>query len=196
MMLKYKDPVTKEFKNIYMGSAESIPVGTVLEYEGDVVPQGFELVEEQESTDNKTINIMTVKNIGKQTFPAETYTKINLTNPASIGDKLIAYNGGIKIGPGVSKVKISCYATIMSGAIGGCHLRLIRNELNSDNTVGWLIDRITAVSGQITVAYPASLMDVSEGETYYIYVYTPGPGQVGPDEGTMSQANLTIEVIE
>ena len=46
MMLKYKDPVTKEFKNITVGSAESIPVGAVLEYDGDTVPAGYVEVDE------------------------------------------------------------------------------------------------------------------------------------------------------
>jgi hypothetical protein len=48
MMLKYKDPVTKEFKNISVGSAESIPAGTILEYSGSTVPEGYELVSDVE----------------------------------------------------------------------------------------------------------------------------------------------------
>lgn len=185
--------------NTMLNSIESndpLPIGTILDFDGDEIPEGYGLVDEQEDIVSNQINIMTVKNVGKQIFPAETYTKIILTDPSKVGDKLIAYEGGIKIGAGVSKVKISGYATVMSSAVGGCHLRIIKNMIDTENTVGWLIDRIDAAAGQISMAYPPTLVDVSEGEEYYIYMYTPGTGQVGPDAGTMPQASLTIEVVE
>ena len=47
--MKYRDPETGKFKELYTKAADTLPVGTVVDYDGDEVPAGWEEVEE---TDN------------------------------------------------------------------------------------------------------------------------------------------------
>lgn len=42
--MKYRDPVTGEFKDITVKVADTLPVGTIVEYDGDVIPSGWEEV--------------------------------------------------------------------------------------------------------------------------------------------------------
>lgn len=44
--MKYRDPETGEFKELYTKAADTLPVGTVVDYDGDEVPAGWEKVEE------------------------------------------------------------------------------------------------------------------------------------------------------
>lgn len=141
-------------------------------------------------------NIMTIKNVGKQTWTKGTYTQLILELLSSIGDKLTYTTDGIKIGSGVTRVKISGYATIMSSEPGPIHFKIVKNVHDNANTIGWLIDRVDLNYGQTTVTYPSSIVSVTEGDIIYMYAYTTGIGQVGADNGTVSQANLTVEVVK
>ena len=40
--MKYRDPETGEFKELYTKAADTLPVGTVVDYDGDEVPAGWE----------------------------------------------------------------------------------------------------------------------------------------------------------
>lgn len=205
---------------------DPVPVNSIFDYEGDTVPDGFIEVEEEqvvvEEVDPtvpahvKAItqadiekwnsdtgggssyepNIMTIKNAGKQTWTKGTYAQLKLELLSSIGDKLTYTTNGIKIGSGVTRVKISGYATIMSSEPGPIHFKIVKNVHDNANTIGWLIDRVDVNYGQTSVTYPSSIVSVTEGDIIYMYAYTTGIGQVGADSGTVSQANLTVEVIQ
>lgn len=43
--MKYRDPVTGEFKDITIKVADTLPVGTIVEYDGTTIPNGWELVD-------------------------------------------------------------------------------------------------------------------------------------------------------
>lgn len=43
--MKYRDPQTGEFKDITVKVADTLPVGTIVEYDGDNIPNGWELVD-------------------------------------------------------------------------------------------------------------------------------------------------------
>ena len=40
--MKYRDPETGEFKELYVKAADTLPVGTEVDYEGEEVPAGWE----------------------------------------------------------------------------------------------------------------------------------------------------------
>lgn len=40
--MKYRDPETGEFKELYTKAADTLPVGTVVDFDGDEVPAGWE----------------------------------------------------------------------------------------------------------------------------------------------------------
>ena len=44
--MKYKDPVTGEWKELYTKTADTLPVGSIVDFEGNEVPEGWEAVEE------------------------------------------------------------------------------------------------------------------------------------------------------
>lgn len=43
--MKYRDPQTGEFKDIAVKVSDTLPVGTIVEYDGTTVPSGWELVD-------------------------------------------------------------------------------------------------------------------------------------------------------
>lgn len=43
--MKYRDPETGEFKELYVKAVDTLPVGTEVDYEGEDVPAGWEEVE-------------------------------------------------------------------------------------------------------------------------------------------------------
>lgn len=42
--MKYKDPITGEYKTIHMKTSDTLPVGTIVSFEGDEIPEGYEEV--------------------------------------------------------------------------------------------------------------------------------------------------------
>lgn len=42
--MKYKDPVTGEMKTLSVKAADTLPIGTIVDYDGDTVPDGWEEV--------------------------------------------------------------------------------------------------------------------------------------------------------
>lgn len=45
--MKYKDPITGEIKDIYVKALDNLPVGAIVDYDGDTVPDGYEEVENE-----------------------------------------------------------------------------------------------------------------------------------------------------
>lgn len=45
--MKYQDPVTGEIKTVAVKAADSLPIGTIVEYEGAEIPKGYELIEDE-----------------------------------------------------------------------------------------------------------------------------------------------------
>lgn len=192
MMLKYKDPVTKEFKNIYVGSAESIPVGAVLEYEGDVIPQGFELVEEGLSGKQER-SIMTLSLAAKPSFTNQTWFQIPFDNYIQVGDQLtFTEDGGIKIGSGVSYIKVSGLGNPQSSTGGLAYMRICKNS--SGDILTWSMNNIAANWASVSVVIPAKMVEVDENDIIYMYIYTEGTGSIGPGNG--ADCSLTVEVIK
>ena len=46
--MKYKDPITGEIKDIYVKALDNLPVGSIVEFDGSTIPDGYEEVEEEE----------------------------------------------------------------------------------------------------------------------------------------------------
>lgn len=42
--MKYRDPNTGELKDLYVKTSDTLPIGTVVDYDGDTVPDGYEEV--------------------------------------------------------------------------------------------------------------------------------------------------------
>lgn len=46
--MKFRDPETGEFKELYVKAADTLPVGTEVDYEGEEVPAGWEVVYDED----------------------------------------------------------------------------------------------------------------------------------------------------
>ena len=46
MGMKYKDPSTGQLKELSLKAADTLPIGTIVDYDGEEVPEGWEEVEE------------------------------------------------------------------------------------------------------------------------------------------------------
>lgn len=44
--MKYRDPNTGELKDIYVKAADTLPIGTIVDFDGDTVPDGWETVDD------------------------------------------------------------------------------------------------------------------------------------------------------
>ena len=44
--MKYRDPQTGEFKDITVKASDTLPIGTIVDYDGDIVPDGWETVDD------------------------------------------------------------------------------------------------------------------------------------------------------
>lgn len=43
--MKYRDPVTGEFKDITVKASDTLPIGTIVDYDGTTVPSGWEQID-------------------------------------------------------------------------------------------------------------------------------------------------------
>lgn len=51
--MKYRDPITGELKDIYVKASDTLPIGTVVEYDGDVIPDGYAKVDDSNTYSTK-----------------------------------------------------------------------------------------------------------------------------------------------
>lgn len=63
--MKYKDPITGELKSITVKSGDTLPIGTIVEFDGTEIPDGYEEVtyEETGSMGSIIVDDITCKNI-------------------------------------------------------------------------------------------------------------------------------------
>ena len=171
----------------------SIPMDAIIDYDGDEIPEGFELVENSgESGSGYEPNLISLSIVAKPSFSANVYYKIPFDTCTKFGDKLSFVDGGVKIGPGVSCIKVSAIANPQSSVSGMAYLRIGKNS--SDNVITWNMCNITSSWGITTVPIPLKIADVKEGDMIYAYVYTAGSGSVGLGNG--ADCSLTVEVVK
>lgn len=72
--MKYKDPITGEYKTIHMKTSDTLPVGTIVSFEGDEIPEGYEEVIGEEArvvispTEPTTGEEVWIDNINKKIY--------------------------------------------------------------------------------------------------------------------------------
>lgn len=167
---------------------DEVPINTIVEYEGDTVPDGWELVEESEE---ETLNYISVnKNTNSIYTLAQGFGKVPVTNVMSRnGTKLSVSSVGITIGAGVSKIKADG-AIALYNASGTFGVAIIKND---ETDAG----RLTMAWGQATAEKDSYILtttayaDVQEGDVISLYLYT-GTAQ---SANVQNNCQLNIEVI-
>lgn len=133
-------------------------------------------------------NIMTAQNSSTTTTGANTYDKIPLKLKTSVGTKLTidSTNKGVKIGSGVSYIKVSGLATFGTRAGTSRHQLLIYKN----TTI--ISGAITRLDGNWeTIVLNEILFPVSQNDIIYLYVRTQDSSGAVVDT-----AYLTVEVVE
>ncbi|WP_304068659.1 hypothetical protein [Megamonas hypermegale] len=135
----------------------------------------------------------------QQNLPQTTYSTIDLTQSNVAGTRLTADESqhGIVVGKGVSKVLVSANVHFESHTTAGYrHVRIIKNEYTTANTLAWSNERLTAdnVGHQITIT--PILADVTEGDVIKMIYYPPSPDDVLSGETYGYRTSLTVEVVE
>lgn len=146
---------------------------------------------------NLTNNIRTAwLNAAITNLAVNTYTIVPLTHSNGIGSKLtFTSNGGIKIGAGVSYVKVSAildFNKIQSNA--SRHIRIMKNEYAGDTTLGWAYNFMHQGNPQ-AIVIPPMLVSVQEGDIIYLWYYTPNSNDSIGGGIYGNRTSLTIETV-
>lgn len=125
-----------------------------------------------------------------------TYTIVPLNGSISTGNKLtLTSNGGIKIGAGVSFVKMSAilgYNQVQTDA--SRHIRIMKNSYTNNNTLAWAYNYMLTGDSQ-TIVIPPMLAPVSEGDILYLWYYTANSNDNIGGNSYGQQTSLTVETI-
>ena len=126
--MKYKDPITGEFKNIPLKASDTLPVGSIVDYDGDTVPDGWEEVS------NENNEVLT------KIYPVGSiYMSVNNTDPSTLfGGTWEQLKDRFLLGAG---------STYSNGATGGSAThKLTVNEMPSHKHTGIEYDNGNSVS--------------------------------------------------
>ena len=126
------------------------------------------------------------------------YVRINLSGINSYGSQLISTSdGGIKIGAGVSKVKVSGRILFSTSVVGSQYLRICKNDPSaSANMVAWVSDTNTSTSPAFrSVDATPALVNVQEGDVLYLYYYAAASSSTIYGQTYGNQTSLTVETV-
>ncbi|MFY9380155.1 MAG: hypothetical protein WAP07_07960, partial [Acutalibacteraceae bacterium] len=113
----------------------------------------------------------------------------------STGTKLTQGNNGITIGAGVTKVKVSCNFWVFAETQRRVWIKLNHKSAESVNAIGEVIS--TDMSGYVTGSISPVLVDVSQGDYFYLSYDNEVAGMsINHPSGNYHATTLTVEVIE
>lgn len=145
------------------------------------------------------VNTKNIITVGLTSDTTSTSTeKLNLSTVlSSIGNKLTwdSANKGIKIGAGISKVKVSanCIQNVKAVGLYGCYIAKNGTKLANAVNVGFNYITITEQLWQ-TSLQPV-LIDVTEGDYIYLVGYTETTSAITYRAYEGRSTNLTVEVV-
>lgn len=143
-----------------LASGDTLPIGSIVDYDGDNVPSGYELAE------TNTI----IASLGQNTRVSNG-AKVPLTTVVtSTGSKLTLVDGGIKIGSGISHVEISAQISVQySETTGNYGCVLKKNEKTLVKSPIYKASNGNMVSSNIS----SWIVDVNEGDMIYVFLDAP-----------------------
>lgn len=89
--MKYKDPVTGEIKSISVKASDTLPIGSIVDFDGDVIPEGWEPFEEVINIEEANTNLDNFIETGVYFFRGSAVTPVNV--PAGSNGWLIVLKG-------------------------------------------------------------------------------------------------------
>ena len=146
--------------------AESLPVGSVVDFDGEVnrIPTGWVV------TENDSPEAIFCKLNNETTFTNQYVDITNWVKLSGVGSNLTISNGKILIGNGINYVKVTCklWADVNANSLVYTHIR--KNNSNVNGT--WQIHYI--IQGQAQSVFNQGIVDVQEGDVITISTYGNG----------------------
>ena len=145
------------------------------------------------------VNTKNIITVGLASDTTSTSTeKLNLSTVlSSIGNKLTwdSANKGIKIGAGISKVKVSanCIQIVKAVGLYGCYIA--KNGIKLENAVNVGFNYITITENLWQTSLQPVLIDVTEGDFLYLTGYTETTSAITYRAYEGRSTNLTVEVV-
>lgn len=93
--MKYKDPITGELRDVIIKSGDTLPIGTIVEFDGDTIPDGYEEFETQDygSLGEIIVDDIICKNI----FNKNLYLTDYAPNASNNNNKIVYSYGAVII---------------------------------------------------------------------------------------------------
>lgn len=139
---------------------------------------------------NEPKNVMTLKLDAAVACVSGAYTHLNLSLYNSQGDKLTCENGYVKIGKGITKVRISGQAKFETGSEGAKHIHIDVNE----TTVAWNYGPCIEVGQNVDAIVTPFVVDVKEGDLIDLKYYAASSDKVSGHYTCYTF--LTVEAVE
>ena len=144
---------------------------------------------------NLSRNVMS-RSLGAQitNLSVNAYTIIPLDLQASVGDRLTpTSDGGVRVGSGVRNALVSGSMAVEPVTTAGTRRVMIAKN-SAGNTLGLGWDSMQ-VGDTETVTIPPQLVEVSEGDTIYLYYYTSNAADKIGGSAYGGRTSLTVEVM-
>lgn len=175
--MKYRDPETGELKEISVKAADTLPIGTIVDYDGTEVPDGWEKVDDDYKIKmGKCIKLS--KNEEQQIAAGGSYTKITWQNEEiNTSNGLLTFeNNSIKIGKDVNVILVTAMLQNIMDTYdptkSSSYLKIMKQT-----QAGELIEISNAQNNESTV-YNNTLAMVQEGDLIYIETYFTTKGKI------------------
>lgn len=176
--------------------AKNLVNGTniVIEESGDNISMNLSSSLQQKINDSVNKNILTSFLTSQQTT-SQTFEKINLDSKVSVGDKLTLNNNGIKIGAGVTKVKVSAGVSVTwnSPVSNDFNLYITKNGATDSNIVIKINGAKPSANYGGSVMLSEQLIEVKENDVLYLCLYGTINSLI---YGFSRSTYMTVEVVE
>ena len=151
--MKFKDPITGEYKTLHLKTGDTLPVGTIVSFEGDEIPEGYEEVIGEEA---RVVISSTEPTTGEEVWIQNTKNLFNINGDYAsvVGSPTISDNsiilpesdGNAGYTKFLKKIEISGPITIsfdVSNSDGYARLLLIPLDINGNVITNLTIDGYT-----------------------------------------------------
>lgn len=165
--MKFKDPITGEYKTLHLKTGDTLPVGTIVSFEGDEIPEGYEevigeearvVISPTEPTTGEEVWIQKGKNL---------FNKDNLYIPYDYDTKISILDTGIRA-TAIKSVGNSRYAAI----------KLDKNLLGKTINLSSIITKSSTNSPYLALFFGTD-------EKPFLQSANIGLGQTGSTKGTL-----------
>ena len=164
---------------------DDVPINTIVDFDGDVVPEGWIEVEDNESTEKNAITAYSTQNTEMtmgDTLAFDDYTVL--------GSKFTLEDGKIKIGAGVKQIKISGQIWYYANATTRQWFSMLQNS----TVVNQMISYNTTYN---VMSFATKVIDVNEGDTFCYYLQNiEGTGKLTVNNGASPKTMTFITVEE